>query len=95
MNLDNSTANIMHTRLQNYTMSVGEHRIQIFEAVLLFSCRRLMFLSPQVHIPSYFWTSELSKYSYISNGLLYETFVKQNCSHKVKDHVRTTGPSSI
>ena len=40
-------------------MWVGEHRTQTFEFVVVMLLV-LMFLSPQVHIPYYFWTSGLS-----------------------------------
>ena len=40
-------------------MMVDEHGIQMFEVVVVV----LLFLSPQVHIPYYVWTSGLSKYT--------------------------------
>ena len=52
-----STANMTYTRLQNYTnMVVGKHRIPNS-----WSCGCLVFLSPQVHILYYLWTSGLTK----------------------------------
>ena len=57
------TASMTYTRSQNYTnMVVGEHGIQTFKVVvvvLLIS----EFLALQVHIPYYFRTSGLSKYT--------------------------------
>ena len=60
-----------YMRLQNYTnMVVGEHGIQTFEvvvvALLLLRVSFDVFLSPQVHIPYYVWTSGLSKYTKMS-----------------------------
>jgi hypothetical protein len=56
------TANMMYTRSQNYTnMVIGEHEIQTFEVVVVaFVVVIGMFLSPQVHIPYYLWTSDLN-----------------------------------
>ena len=57
-----STANMMYTRSLNYSkfMVAGKHGIQTFEVVVVVS---FDFLSPHVHIPYYFWTSRLSKYT--------------------------------
>ena len=45
--------------MQNYTnMVVGELRIQTLQVAVAV----LLLLSPQMHIPYYFWTSDLSKY---------------------------------
>ena len=61
----NPPANMMYTRSQNYTnMVIGKHGIQTFEVVVVtFVVVCLMFLPPQLHIPYYFWTSDLSKYT--------------------------------
>lgn len=57
------TPNMIYTTLHNYTnMMVGKHGIHIVEIVVVV----LLLLSPTVHIPYYFWTSGLSKYTDMS-----------------------------
>ena len=61
---------MMYTRLQDYTnMVVGEHGIQTFKVVIVVLLILLLlfdvFPPPQVHILYYFWTSDLSKYTYL------------------------------
>ena len=65
-----STANLMYTRLQNYTnMVVGEHGIQTFKVlvvVLLLLLLSFDVFVPTSAYPSVFWTSGLSKYTQMS-----------------------------
>ena len=68
MNFGKFQLSICHTqRLQNHTnIIVGEYEIQtlrIVIVVLLFLLLLFDVLSRQVHIPYYFWTSGLSKYT--------------------------------
>ena len=59
-----SAANIMYTRLRNYTnMVVNKHGTQTFEVVVV------MLLLFDVLVPYNFWTSGLSKYTYMSKVL--------------------------
>ena len=58
--------NMTYVRLQNYTnVMVGKHGIQTFNVVIVVLLLLLLLhvLSPQVHIPHYIWTSDLSKYT--------------------------------
>ena len=62
---DNSNRNMTYTRPQNYTNRVAQEYAHS-KLWLLWCCHwccHLMFLSPQVNIPYYFWTSGLSKYT--------------------------------
>ena len=56
-----------YTRLQNYTnMMVDEHGIQTFivaDVVLLVLLLLFDVLSPQLHVPYYFWAISFSKYT--------------------------------
>ena len=59
-----SIANMTYTRSQNYTnIVIGEHRVQKHSKLWLLCYCHLMFLSLQVHILLYFWTSGLPKYT--------------------------------
>ena len=84
-------ANMVFTRSQNYTnMVVGKHGIQRFEVVvivLLVFLLHLMFLSPPLHIPYYFWTSGLSKYIHVLEfGVAPRTYPKKPCAKKRLDN---------
>ena len=64
------TANMMYTRSLNYSKSmlVGKHGTQTFEVLLVALLLLLLLFDvsvPQVHNPYYFWTSGLSKYTYM------------------------------
>ena len=59
-----STVNMPYTRLQNHTnIIVGEYEIQTLRIVIVVLLLLFDVLSRQVHIPYYFWTSGLSKYT--------------------------------
>ena len=70
--MGNSIANMMYTWLQNYIdMVVGKHKIQIFEVVivvllfLLLSFDIFVLTSAHPIIFNFFWTSGLSKYTWM------------------------------
>ena len=53
MNLDDSSCNMMYTRLQNYTnMVVGEHGIQTFRLVINVLLLLLLLLMFDVFVPT-------------------------------------------
>ena len=87
--------NITHTRLQNYTMVVGKHGIQLFEVVFVFVAVVWCFYPHKCTSPIIF--GQLGCPSMLTCQMAW--FMKHLWSKffhtKSKEHVYTIGPSSI